>query len=155
QSYTLTVAAFPAIIAVGAGRGGGPRVNVYDAQTGALKFDFFAYDPGFAGGVRVAVGDVNGDGVPDIITAPAPGGGPHLRVFDGTTGGMLRNFFCFDPGFAGGLFITAGDVNGDGVADIIVGADAGGGPRVTVFNGKDNSALYDFFAYDPGFTGGV
>ena len=51
--------------------------------------------------------------------------------------------------------VLPGDVNGDGFADLIVGADAGGGPRVTVFSGKDDSLLDNFFAYDPGFRGGV
>jgi len=46
-------------------------------------------------------------------------------------------------------------LNGDGFADIIIGADAGGGPNVAVFSGKDGKSLYDFFAYDPHSAGGV
>src|SRR5262249_53548508 len=111
--------------ATGAGPGGGPQVNGYSAS-GTLLNAFFAYDPGFTGGVRVAVGDSNGDGIPDLLTAPGPGGGPNLRAFDGKTGAILRNFFAFDPNFTGGLYIAAGDVTGDGVADILVGADTGG-----------------------------
>ena len=52
---------------------------MYDGPTGALQFSFFAYDPSFTGGVRVALGDVNGDGVNDIITAAGPGGGSCSR----------------------------------------------------------------------------
>ena len=46
-------------------------------------------------------------------------------------------------------------MNGDGSADIITGAGAGGGPHVKVFNGATHAVLQSFFATDPGFTGGV
>jgi uncharacterized protein (TIGR03118 family) len=149
----------PPLTAVGVGAGGPPVVKVYDAS-GALRASFLAYASNFRGGVRVAVGDVNGDGVPDIVTAPGPSGGPQIKVFDGAAllGGQAReltSFFAFDSGFMGGVNVAAGDVNGDGFADIIVGADAGGGPNVKVFSGAGGSVLANFFAYDPGFTGGV
>jgi hypothetical protein len=143
------------LTATGADAGGGPEVKVFAGPARSLKFEFYAYDPGFTGGVRVAVGDVNGDGVPDIVTAPGPGGGPDVRVFDGRTGAMIREFMAYDPGFLGGVFVAVGDVNHDGYADIITGADAGGGPHVKVFSGKDGSVLYSFMAYAPAFTGGV
>ena len=98
---------------------------------------------------------MNGDGTADIITAPLAGGGPDIHVDDGKTGQLIRQFFAFDPNFTGGSYVAAGDVNGDGYADIVVGADAGGGPNVVVFSGRDNSVLANFFAYDPAFTGGV
>jgi hypothetical protein len=143
------------VFATGSDAGGGPNVIVYDSLTNAVKFNFFAYDPRFTGGVRVAVGDVNGDGVPDIVTVPGPGGGPDVHVYDGQTGALIRQFWAFSPNFVGGSFVAAGDVNGDGFADIIIGADKGGGPDVTVFSGKDGSMLQNFFAFSPGFTGGV
>src|SRR6185295_12022959 len=80
---TPAVAGAEAII-TGLGSGGSPIVSVYDADTLAPLSSFFAYDAGFTGGVRVAAGDVNGDGVPDIITGAGPGGGPHVKVFSGT-----------------------------------------------------------------------
>jgi hypothetical protein len=143
------------VFATGADAGGGPHVKEFDAKTHAEVTEFFAYDPTFTGGVRVAVGDVNGDGVPDIVTAAGPGGGPHVKVFSGKDGSLLRSFFAYDPTFAGGVFVAAGDVNGDGYADIITGAGPGGGPHVKVFSGKDGSVLDTFFAYAATFTGGV
>jgi len=145
--------------AVGADAGGGPQVNVYAAD-GQLKFGFFAFDPGFRGGVRVAMADFNFDGVLDIVTGAGPGGGPQVRVFDGATGnplpGILGSFFGLTPAsFSGGVFVAAGDVNGDGAPDVIVSADAGGGPQVNVFSGRDGSILLTFNALAPGFSGGV
>src|SRR5262249_896879 len=82
--------------AVGAGKGGGPHVRVQETVTGRFIADFMAYDTVFRGGVRVANADVNGDGVADIITAPGPGGGPHVKVFDGTDLHLLYSFMAYD-----------------------------------------------------------
>jgi hypothetical protein len=142
-------------LATGADAGGGPEVKVYNAITGQVLFDFYAYDPRFMGGVRVAVADVNGDGIPDIITAPGPGGGPDVRVFDGSTGILIREFMAYDPRFLGGVYVAAADFTGSGQADVVTGADAGGGPEVKVFDTKTNTVLFDFMAYNPAFPGGV
>src|SRR5262249_22119327 len=101
------------------------------------------------------VGDVTGDGVPDVVTAVASGAGPHVKVFDGVTGAEVYSFYAYDPGFQGGVFVAVGDVNGDGRADVVTGAGPGAGPHVMVFSGADLSVLASFFAYDPSFRGGV
>jgi uncharacterized repeat protein (TIGR01451 family) len=143
------------IVAVGADAGGGPNVRVFDFTTGKQLFNFFAYSSTFTGGVRVAVGDVNGDGTPDIITAPGAGGGPQVKVFDGKTGALIRNFYAYSPTFTGGVYVAAADVNGDGIADIITGAGAGGGPQVKVFDGATGAVIANFYAFGSTFTGGV
>lgn len=157
---TTTVAgqtspAVASLVAVGAGTGTTPRVTVYAANGGQQKMSFDAYDSAFRGGVRVATGDVNGDGIEDIITAPGPGGGPHVKVFNSVNGQLLYSFFAYASTFTGGVFVAAGDVNGDGKADIITGAGAGGGPHVRVFSGANGSELASFFPYPTNFTGGV
>jgi hypothetical protein len=158
QLYGIAIAP-RSIKVVGADAGGGPHVRVFDGATGAETFSFFPYPLGFTGGVRVSAGDVTGDGVADIITGAGPGGGPHVRVFDGVTGapvpGPIDSFFAFAQAFTGGVFVAAGDVNADGFDDVIVGADAGGGPHVRVFNGATGAELLSFFPYPLGFTGGV
>ncbi|MFO0810517.1 MAG: hypothetical protein U0746_17970 [Gemmataceae bacterium] len=151
----VVASASPAVAyAVGAGIGGLPVVNVYDSA-GTLLRSFNAYATSFHGGVRVATADVTGDGVPDVITAPGPGGGPHVRVFDGTTFAVVREFFAYDARFTGGVFVAASQINFDGKADIITGAGAGGGPHVKVFDGATGGVLSSFFAYAANFTGGV
>jgi hypothetical protein len=147
-------------IITGAGAGGGPHVKVFDGATGKVVASFLAYAPGFRGGVSVAAGDVNGDGVVDVITGAGAGGGPQVIVFDGAAlrvgrATPLLSFLAYAPGFRGGVWVAAGDVNADGRADIITGAGAGGGPHVEVFSGRDGSLLQSFLAFDPSFTGGV
>lgn len=152
------------VIAPGPGTAG--LVKVRDAATMFQLFPPINPYPGFGGGVRVATGDVNNDGIPDIVTGPGPGGGPHVRVFDGNHGQPLGEFFAFDAGFRGGVYVAVVDIGGphgvpDGFADIVVSADAGGGPHVKVFDGQSlrdgaqPEELLSFFAYDPGFFGGV
>jgi fibronectin-binding autotransporter adhesin len=135
--------------------GAPPEVKVFDGVNSNLLRDFLAYDPAFLGGVRVAAGDVSGDGIADIITGPGSGLSPQLKVFDGVNGNLIRNFFAFKPGFTGGIYVAAGDVNGDGVADIVVSLGAGAPPEVKVFDGANSNLLRDFLAFDPAFTGGV
>jgi hypothetical protein len=142
-------------IVTGVDEGAAPHVKVFSGATGTEIRSFFAYPVGFTGGVRVATGDINGDGLVDIITGTGPGSGPHVKVFDGRTGAELKSFFAYPAGFTGGVYVAAGDVNGDGVADIITGAGPGGGPHVRVFDGISQAELHSFFAYDVGFQGGV
>jgi hypothetical protein len=104
----------------------------------------------------VASADFNSDGFDDIITGAGPGGGPHVEVFSGKDGSKLASFYAFDPNFAGGVYVSAGDLDGDGKAEIITGAGGGSiGSRVSVFAGGSAAQLATFFAYASSFPGGV
>jgi uncharacterized delta-60 repeat protein len=122
-----------------------------------------AFFPGFSGAGRTAKADVNGDGVPDLIGGAGPGGGPRVVVIDGKTGARLADFFAFEPTFTGGVFVAAGDVNGDGKADLVVTADRGGGPVVAVYDGaklaaglNEKAQIARFYGIDdPNYRGGA
>lgn len=156
---------------VGANAGGGPhvkpfRVNPVNGNIQELGAGFFAYGSDFPGGVRVAMGDIDGNPAngEEIVTAAGPGGGPHVRVFhlnnDLTINEPFGNgFFAYTPNFSGGVYVATGDVNGDGKDDIITGAGPGGGPHVRIWTlGQDKHSwveLGGYFAYDGAFQGGV
>jgi membrane-associated phospholipid phosphatase len=142
------------VLAFGADAGGLPYVRLFDPTTNTQVRAFLAFDASFKGGVHVAEADVNGDGVPDILTGAGAGGGPHVKLFDGRTGALITEFFAYDPSFHGGVNVAIGDVNGDGKPDIITAAGSGGGPHVKVFNLSGNLES-EFFAYDASFHGGV
>jgi cellulase (glycosyl hydrolase family 5)/VCBS repeat protein len=145
-------------LVTGAGAGGSPHVRVFRADGTDFGVGFMAYDPAFGGGVRVAVCDVDGDGVADIITAAGPGAYPHVRVFS-LAGGLhdIASFLAYDASFRGGVFVACGDIDGDGRAEIVTSPGAGGGPHVRVWRlaGPTPVEVVGFFAFDAGFTGGV
>src|SRR5207248_673263 len=106
--------------AVGAGVGREPLVIVYGSD-GSQHLSFLAYDASFTAGVRVAVGDVNGDGTLDIITAPGPGTQPLIKVFDGASQSQSTSFLAYDAANQAGVYLAAGDFENRGAADILVG----------------------------------
>ena len=59
-----------AYIVTGAGPGGGPHVKLWHADGSFADVEFQAYAEAFRGGVDVAMGDINADGVDEIITSP-------------------------------------------------------------------------------------
>ena len=155
-------------IITGAGPSGGPHVEVFDATNGSVVASFFAYNPTFRGGVTVAGGLVNADNKAEVITGAGAGGGPHVKVIDGTmlnqlqanavisNSALIFSFYAYPSTFSGGVFVAAGDVNGDLSADIITGAGAGiEGPHVKVFSGLDASLLAEAMALDASFEGGI
>ena len=123
---------------------------------------FLAYDESFLGGVRVATCDLAPGPPPlpptpqptrKILTGPGPGMEPRLRVFsvdpNGLNPTMLADFLAFAPDLTGGVFVACGDVDGDGVDEIIAGTGAGDGAVVRVFklNPGGWATLYEFTAF--------
>jgi uncharacterized repeat protein (TIGR01451 family) len=154
STSTVSITPFVPIYAVGADAGGTPLVTVYNGVNHAL-IAFNAFPLGFKGGVRVAVGDLNGNGVNDVVAAAGPGAGPEVNVYDGTTFQLIGAFYAFVPSFTGGLYVAVGDVFGQGYADIIVGADKGGLSMVEIFDGKTFNLVEAFFPFGQFATGGV
>src|SRR5215210_656504 len=96
---------------------------VYSGRTGSVVYALHG-EAGDQQGYGIAdAGDTDGDGIADMISG-APGRGPgHAYLYSGSTGDLLHTFAGVHDGeFFGAAVASAGDVDRDGRADVLVGA---------------------------------
>lgn len=145
------------VMATGQGGGGRP-VRIRQTTSTGLNFrpPWEPFPPGADyGPISVATGDINGDGLAEIITGGSLGDGSHITVFDPLTGNMGLNLALAPLGPSRRINVAPGDINGDGRDEIIVGrVGPGTGPQVKIFNGSDGTEIGSFFAF-PGMNTGI
>jgi hypothetical protein len=105
-------------IIVGSIKGQKPYVTIYNTVTGEVENKFLAYNESFTGGVRISIGDVDGNGYKDIITVPASNGRGHVKVFN-FQGNTYLDFTSTDSGDVGGFSVSALKLQ-NGRSDIII-----------------------------------
>lgn len=132
------------------------QVKVFSGKTGGVLYTLNGQAAADNFGASLAAaGDVNRDGIPDLIVGAPYGDGPfvesgYARIFHGRTGAVL---YTLTGDTATDLFGTsvgaAGDVNNDGYADVIVGSiwdDLNGASSGSskVFSGKNGLQIFTF-----------
>lgn len=108
-------------------------VRVVDPATGSVRTQFDAFPGGYRGGVQAVLGDLDGNGLSEIIVTPGKGIAGVVKVF--TLGGVELTSYQitpFGPQWTGGVNLAVGDVDGDRLADIVVSRATGDG-EVRVF----------------------
>ncbi len=134
-----------------------PETRVIRTIHAQQQGEFFGY-------VANRIDDVTGDGVPDLISgAPyADAGAGRAYLVSGGTGEIVETFYGMPNEYLGAAVNDAGDLDGDGVHDVVLGGTGlpfsgptGRQGRVVAYSGatrlqlwsRTGEALNDFFGY--------
>ncbi|TSA04292.1 MAG: hypothetical protein D4R76_03025 [Methylococcus sp.] len=115
---------------------GGSEVVVFDGpkQREVARFRAFGASKD---GVSIALGDVTGDGEPEVMVGSRAPGPAVVRIFN-IRGRLIREYVnILDGIYPTGINVAAGDVNGDNFDDLVIGAGRGQEPLVTALSGRD------------------
>lgn len=139
-----------------AGPGGAPHVRTFNGRGKYLGLDFRPFADDMRGGVNVACANVDGGREEEIITSVQSFGSPRVKVYKANSDKtILGSFLAYPDGFKGGVQITGGDMDKDGVDEVITAPNWDGGPHVRVFEAHGHPRSANAFAYEHDFRGGV
>jgi hypothetical protein len=123
------------------------RIYVYSVGSGRLLWSADGKPGDELGSGVEGIGDANGDGIPDVA-ASAPSGAGVAYIYSGRDGQILQTFKSARTDELFGNHISGiGDIDGDGHADLIIGAPGKEGEsknagHAYIFSGKDGRLLF-------------
>jgi len=155
QQGTDPTSPYAIITGPGAGAPNDTNVRTFDNQGNPLATDFSAYAGVTGYGVNIACGDVDRDGIMEIITGPGPGleNPPEVRIFEPDGSYRASMTFAAYGVMKFGVHVAAGDLDNDGRAELITGPGPAAvfGPHVRGWSCKPGTPVpmgdISFFSY--------
>jgi hypothetical protein len=113
---------------------GAPHIQIFQIRRGSITRispGFYAFSTGYRGGVSVAGVDINGDGSKEIVVGVGANATPLVRIYS-IKEQLQKEFYVYPTTFLGGVNVAGGDVDADGMEELIVTPRSGGGPQVRI-----------------------
>src|SRR5262249_14513414 len=133
-------------VAIPGARGKPAEVRLYDGNGDRFVATVIPF-PGFEGNVNVAMGDIDGDGILDLIVGSGAGHAPEVVAYagasirgKGTFGTELARFQAFESAARGGVSVAAAQIDGMTSDNIIVGSPPGVPSEVKVYQSQLSSS---------------
>ncbi len=121
---------------------GSNPINVYNYKGEKLDISFYPFSSNYHGEVKLTTGDINGDGLIEIITATGEGVRSEVRIFNNKGDLLPIQFFPFIDDFLGGINISSGDIEGDGTDEIVV-CQANGGSFCKTYKYNKQKVIFN------------
>jgi len=121
-------------------------IKVYTRHGRKMRNDWYPFGEGYAGGYSLAVGNLDGGSRSELIVGAGSGVEPKVYVYNYDRE-LLFNWYAFETWFRGGVNVASGDVDGDSVDEIVVGAGPGKDPVISVFNESGEAQFPSFTAF--------
>jgi hypothetical protein len=154
-SFDNTVATHQITVQESAGTSKPVSISVYAPEQGPFVMNAI---PGFLVGTEsdppwIAVADVNGDGFADVIMPnDVPNGSGGIAILDGRSDGSLASPTIISMVTPSALLV--GDVDGDGIADLVCITQVGTNSAVTVFHGDGHGNFQQTTSSQVPYLGG-
>lgn len=121
-------------------------IKIYSRHGVKIRNEFYPFGPAYTGGYTLAVGDVLGMSPQEIIVGTGKGVQSTVSIFgDGFE--LKQEWHVYDAAFTGGISVAAGDVDGEGYDEIVVGAGKGKKPEIRVYDSVGKQLYDQFLAY--------
>lgn len=130
------------------------RIVVAKAD-GTIIASWHPFDSRYSGSVRIAVGDLNNDGFPEIVASGGPHFEPLVRIFSLRGKLLSGGFYAYDKNFRGGVSVAVGNLDGSGMRRIITAPGMGGTSHIRIFTHRAKPLSPGFLAFLPSNRSGI
>ncbi|PIY92287.1 MAG: hypothetical protein COY70_04060 [Candidatus Magasanikbacteria bacterium CG_4_10_14_0_8_um_filter_42_12] len=121
-------------------------IKVYTRYGFPLRQDWFPFGETYSGGYTLALAGSSPAETKHLVLGSGTGVEPRVGIYTWDYQ-FLNSWLAFEKNFRGGVNVAAGDVDGDGTDEVVVGAGKGKGPLIRVFNENGTQQGTDISAY--------
>jgi len=127
------------------------EVRIYQLS-GKLLTKFLAYESKFTGGVNLASGDIDGNGLDELVMSPVSQRRADIKIMNKNFK-LRTSWLAYEANYLGGANISVADLNGDGKAEIVTAPASGSSAQIKIFT-SSGKLINQFFAFEPELKSG-
>jgi hypothetical protein len=122
------------------------EVRIYQLN-GKLITKFLAFESKFTSGVNLASGDIDGNGLDELVMAPTNNRQSEIKIMNKNFK-LRTSWLAYGATYLGGTNLSVADLNQDGKAEIVTAPASNSSAQIKIFNGN-GKLISQWLAYEP------